>query len=155
MKPPKLIWAVFLFSTIMKQLLFLFLVILPSWSFAQSAELEAAAHTVQLYFEGMIERDRSKLEEAFFSEARLIGYRGDQLFVTPFDEWATGTSKGSPRDPSRYKNEIKSIRIVGNTALVETELYWPGIYYYDFLTLLKMDGKWKIVHKSWHEKSLD
>lgn len=127
----------------------------PSWSFAQSAELEAVSHTVQLYFDGMIQRDRGKLEEAFFSEARLIGYRGDRLFVTPFEEWAAGTSMGSPRDPSLYKNEIKAIRIVGNMALVETELYWPGIYYYDFLTLLKMDGKWKIVHKSWDEKPLD
>jgi len=129
--------------------------LLPSWSFAQSAELEAVSHTVQLYFDGMIQRDRGKLEEAFFSEARLIGYRGDRLFVTPFEEWAAGTSMGSPRDPSLYKNEIKAIRIVGNMALVETELYWPGIYYYDFLTLLKMDGKWKIVHKSWDEKPLD
>ena len=127
----------------------------PSWSFAQSAELEAVSHTVQLYFDGMIQRDRGKLEEAFFSEARLIGYRGDRLFVTPFEEWAAGTSMRSPRDPSLYKNEIKAIRIVGNMALVETELYWPGIYYYDFLTLLKMDGKWKIVHKSWDEKPLD
>lgn len=127
----------------------------PSWSFAQSAELEAVSHTVQLYFDGMIQRDRGKLEEAFFSEARLIGYRGDRLFVTPFEEWAAGTSMGSLRDPSLYKNEIKAIRIVGNMALVETELYWPGIYYYDFLTLLKMDGKWKIVHKSWDEKPLD
>lgn len=129
--------------------------LLPSWSFAQSAELEAVSHTVQLYFDGMIQRDRGKLEEAFFSEARLIGYRGDRLFVTPFEEWAAGTSMGSLRDPSLYKNEIKAIRIVGNMALVETELYWPGIYYYDFLTLLKMDGKWKIVHKSWDEKPLD
>lgn len=139
----------------MKKILALFLILLPSLGFAQSAELEEATQTVQLYFDGMIQQDRGKLEEAFFSEARLIGYRGDQLFVTPFEEWATGTSMGSPRDPSLYRNEIKAIRVVGNTALVETELYWPGIYYYDFLTLLKMDGKWKIVHKSWHEKSLN
>lgn len=139
----------------MKKILSLFLILLPFWSFAQSVEMEAISNTVQLYFDGMIQRDRGKLEEAFFSEARLIGYRGDQLFVTPFEEWASGTAKGTPRDPSLYKNEIKAIRIVGNTALVETELYWPGIYYYDFLTLLKMDGKWKIVHKSWSEKTLN
>ncbi|MCR9083001.1 MAG: nuclear transport factor 2 family protein [Cyclobacteriaceae bacterium] len=47
-----------------------------------------------------------------------------------------------------------SIRVQGNTASVETELYWPGIYYYDFLTLIKVNGTWKIVHKSWWEKKL-
>ena len=117
--------------------------------------MEAVSYTVQQYFDGMINRDRAKLEEAFFSEARLIGYPGDQLFVTPFEDWVSGTSKGTPRDPNLYKNVIKSIRIVGNTALAETELFWPGIYYYDFLTLIKMDGKWKIVHKTWYEKSRD
>lgn len=127
----------------------------PVIAFAQTDEIESVSRTVRLYFEGMIERDRAKLDEAFFPQARLIGYRGDQLFVTPFEEWASGTSKGAPRDPNLYKNELKSIRIVGNTALAETELYWPGIYYYDFLTLVKIDGKWKIVHKSWSEKKLD
>lgn len=139
----------------MKKIFLLFLLFFPMTCFSQSEELEAASRTVQLYFEGMMERDRSKLEEAFFPQARLIGYRGDQLFVTPFEEWASGTSKGTPRDPNLFRNELKSIRIVGNTALAETELYWPGIYYYDFLTLIKMEGKWKIVHKSWFEKKLD
>ena len=139
----------------MKKHILIFLFLIPTWCFPQSVEIDAVQVTVQLYFDGMIQRDRSKLEEAFFSEARLIGYRGEKLFVTPFEEWADGTAKGAPRDPNLFKNEVKSIRIVGNTALAETELFWPGVYYYDFLTLIKMDGKWKIVHKSWHEKNLD
>jgi hypothetical protein len=137
----------------MKKYLLFLLLVFPTWCFSQSGEMEAVSHTVQQYFDGMINRDRAKLEEVFFSEARLIGYRGDQLFVTPFEDWVSGTSTGTPRDPNLHKNEIKSIRVVGNAALAETELFWPGIYYYDFLTLIKMDGKWKIVHKTWHEKS--
>jgi len=132
-----------------------FLVFLPFLGHAQTSELEAVTKTVNLYFEGMMERNREKLELAFFPDARLIGYRGSQVVVTPFEVWASGTSKGNPRDQKLFKNELKSIRIVGNTALAETELYWPGIYYYDFLTLIKMEGTWKIVHKSWYEKPLD
>ncbi|MFL0681623.1 MAG: nuclear transport factor 2 family protein [Algoriphagus aquaeductus] len=139
----------------MKKLLILIFLVQPFVVFSQTEEVESVTQTVQLYFDGMIQRDRGKLEEAFFAEARLIGYRGDQLFVTPFAEWADGTSKGSRRDPALYKNEVKAVKIVGNIALAEAELFWPGIYYYDFLTLIKMDGKWKIVHKSWTEKPLD
>lgn len=151
--------AVFSFSIpkIMKKRLLLILVFLPLFSFAQSQaeEEKAIANTIQLYFDGMMERDASKLEEAFLPDARLIGYRGDQLFVTPFAEWKAGTSKGSPRNPEEYRNELKNIKIVGGMALAETELFWPGIYYYDYLTLLKVEGKWKIVHKSWWEKPLE
>lgn len=141
----------------MKKLLLLTFVLLPLLSFGQnhSEEEKAIVATIQLYFDGMMERDASKLEEAFLPDARLIGYRGDQLFVTPFPEWAAGTAKGSPRDPKLFRNELKEIRIMGEMALAETELFWPGIYYYDYLTLLRVEGKWKIVHKSWWEKPLE
>ncbi|WP_338222710.1 nuclear transport factor 2 family protein [Algoriphagus confluentis] len=142
----------------MKKSVLFILTLLPIFSFAQSQleeEKKAIAATVQLYFEGMIERDAGKLEEAFLPDARLIGYRGDQLFVTPFEDWKAGTAKGSPRNPNDFKNELKNIKIVGEMALAETELFWPGIYYYDYLTLLKIEGKWKIVHKSWWERSLE
>lgn len=140
----------------MKNIFVLIFLILISWSvFAQvKSDRELIQATVQNYFGGMIERDRSKLDAAFLPEARLIGYRGENLTITDFETWALGTTKGEPRDPAAYKNEIVSIRVQGNTASVETELYWPGIYYYDFLTLIKVEGSWKIVHKSWYERKL-
>jgi hypothetical protein len=129
--------------------------LLPMLSFAQSEADEAIAKTVQLYFDGMVARDPAKLEAAFLPQARLIGYRGDVLVVTPLAEWIQSTATGAPRDPAQYQNELKSIRRVGKMALVEAELYWPTRYYYDYLTLLEVAGVWKIVHKSWHEKPLD
>lgn len=123
--------------------------------FAQdSSDREAIAKSVQLYFEGMMERNREKLDLAFIPEARLIGYRGKDLTIISFETWATATSKGEPRSPNLHKNELVSIRVQGNTAVAETELYWPGIYYYDFLTLVKIGETWKIVNKSWFEKKL-
>ncbi|MBN3521500.1 nuclear transport factor 2 family protein [Algoriphagus lutimaris] len=124
-------------------------------SACQSAnDRDLIVNTVQLYFEGMMERDKSKLEAAFIPEARLIGFRGEHFTITSFESWAEGTSKGEPRNSIDFKNEIVSIRVQGNAASVETELYWPGIYYYDFLTLLKIDGDWKIVNKSWSERGI-
>jgi hypothetical protein len=102
----------------------------------------------------MMERNREKLDLAFIPEARLIGYRGKDLTIISFETWATATSKGEPRSPNLHKNELVSIRVQGNTAVAETELYWPGIYYYDFLTLVKIGETWKIVNKSWFEKKL-
>lgn len=138
----------------MKQaIIILFFLILPSIGISQEADLEAVTQTVNLYFEGMMERNAAKLNEAFLPNAQLIGYRGTQLVVTPFEEWRNGTTKGNPRSPEQFRNEIKAIRIEGNMALAETELFWPGIYYYDFLTLIKVGDSWKIVHKSWTERT--
>ena len=129
--------------------------LLPLFGLAQGDADEAIAKTVQLYFDGMVERNSTKLEAAFLPQARLIGYRGDMLVVTPLAEWIQSTAVGAPRDPAQYRNELKSIRRVGKMALVEAELYWPTRYYYDYLTLLEVAGDWKIVHKSWHERVLD
>ena len=137
----------------MKLGLIVVFLLISSVSIAQQNEIEAVTKTVNLYFDGMIQRDRSKLEEAFHLEARLIGYRGETFTITPFESWAAGTSSGAPRNPAEYQNLIKAIRIEGYTALVETELFWPRIFYYDFLTLMKVEGKWKIVHKTWYEKA--
>lgn len=128
------------------------LLLISSLSFAQQNEIEAITKTVNLYFDGMIQRDRAMLDEAFHPEARLIGYRGEKFTITPFETWASGTASGSPRNPADFKNSIKAIRVEGYTAMVETELFWPEFYYYDFLTLIKVDGKWKIVHKTWYEE---
>lgn len=128
------------------------LLLISTFGFAQQSEIEAITKTVNLYFDGMLKRDRTMLEEAFHPEARLIGYRGKDFTITPFDIWSKGTASGSPRNPADFQNSIKSIRVEGYTAMVETELFWPGIYYYDFLILIKVDEKWKIVHKTWYEK---
>lgn len=134
---------------------FLLSLILFTKGIAQTSnDRELISETIKLYFDGMLQRDKAKLEKAFIPEARLIGYRGENFTLTTFETWAEATSKGEARNPAEYKNEIVSIRVQGNAASVETELYWPGIYYYDFLTLMKIDGEWKIVNKSWSEKKL-
>jgi hypothetical protein len=51
-------------------LFFAFLVV-ANFSFGQvESERGLIIQTVQLYFDGMMERDRSKLDEAFLPEAR-------------------------------------------------------------------------------------
>ncbi|MGY6742613.1 MAG: nuclear transport factor 2 family protein [Cecembia sp.] len=134
-------------------LLTLFL-LLHTAAFSQTIEEEKAAiaKTIQLYFDGMMERDRDKLDRAFDTSARLIGYRGDAFTVTPYVEWASGTARGEKRNPEDFSNHLIEVEVKGYTALAKAELYWPGIYYYDYLTLIKMDGEWKIVHKTWYEE---
>lgn len=137
-----------------KSSLLLLLFLLSTAVFSQTLEEEKAAiaKTIQFYFEGMMERDRSKLDQAFDLSARLIGYRGENFTVTPYEEWASGTARGEKRNPADFKNHLIEIEVKGYTAVAKTELFWPGIYYYDYLTLIKIDGNWKIVHKTWYEE---
>ena len=137
-----------------KTSLLLLLFMLNTAAFSQTLEEEKAAiaKTIQFYFEGMMERDRSKLDQAFDPSARLIGYRGENFTVTPYEDWASGTARGEKRNAADFKNHLIEIEVKEYTAVAKTELFWPGIYYYDYLTLIKIDGIWKIVHKTWYEE---
>ncbi|PRY89992.1 nuclear transport factor 2 family protein [Mongoliibacter ruber] len=131
----------------------LFLTFTEVFAQSENDDKKAIAETIQFYFEGMMERDKAKLDKAFDPSARLIGYRGENFTVTPYEEWALGTDSGTQkRDPKDFENRLLDIDIKGYTAIAKTELFWPGIYYYDFLTLIKVDGNWKIVHKTWYEE---
>nr|MCH9765793.1 nuclear transport factor 2 family protein [Alphaproteobacteria bacterium] len=47
--------------------------------------------------------------------------------------------------------KIGAIDVVGSTATVRLELDdWTGHKFTDFFTLLKVDGRWKIMNKVFH-----
>ncbi len=133
--------------------LVLFVTVSSVFGQSEEKEQEAIEAIIKLYFDGMMERDRGKLDQAFDPSARLIGYRGEKFTVTPYEEWASGTAAGTTkRDPEDFDNKLLDIEIKGYTAVAKTELFWPEFYYYDYLTLVKRDGYWKIVHKTWYEE---
>lgn len=126
-------------------------------SYSQNAQrtynhIDEIRQTVNLYFEGMMEANVQKLEEAFHSQAQLIGFRADSLYVTPFSQWSAKFSSAAQKETKSHQNIINSIEINGSMAFVKTTLHWPSIIYYDYLTLIQDKGLWKIVHKSWHEQ---
>lgn len=77
--------------------------------------------------------------------------RDGSLFVTQFEEWRAFARR--PPSPEGKRNAIVSIDITGNAAVAKTDLVWPGIHYVDYLSLLKVGGRWLIVHKTWWQEA--
>jgi hypothetical protein len=142
-----------------KQLLLFFLFIFSLSAFSQSNDEEAdridITAAVQNYFDGMLQRDKAKLDKAFHPDARLVGYRGFRFANTPYADWASITARGEVRDPEIYKNKLIKIEIKGYTAVVSVELIWPDTYYHDYLTFLRVNNQWKIVNKTWYEEPIE
>lgn len=118
-----------------------------------SADEDAIRATVENYFAGMMQGRAELLTEAFHSDARLIGVGQEgEALVLPVDRWAQGWEGRSPRDLSTHRNVILSVDIHGDAAMVKTDLVWPNVRYIDYLSLLKLDGEWKIVNKIWAQE---
>ncbi len=146
----------------MKRLAVLSVIALPLAALAASWERPAVPNddrdeiyqTVQHYFDGMMQAKPAYLRMAFHPEARLIGVgRDGQAMIIPFERWASSWEGRDPRDVTKYKNTIVSADIAGTAASVKTDLVWPDVHYVDYLSLLKLDGEWKIVNKIWWEES--
>jgi ketosteroid isomerase-like protein len=101
------------------------------------------------YFNGIYNGDVSLLIEAFHSQALLFGdIKGSPYFKTATDYIEGVKSRKSPQDLGEdFKMKILSIEIGGDNAIVKAHLPMLGYNYYDYLSLSKIDNKWKIVNK--------
>lgn len=115
-------------------------------------EMAAIGQTIQDYFLGMHEGDTARLRRAFHPDAHLFGYYHGDYSRISLEEWlveVTGMDK--PCDTGEpFDMRIVNIDVTGRTASVKVALLYAGLRFTDYLTLIKFDGDWKIVNKSYH-----
>ena len=106
---------------------------------------------VQTYFDGLYECDTEKLATIFHPSSRLFANMNGEFVDWPREEWFEIVRK---RVPPASKGEARHDRIVSidmsddNTAVVTCECAIHPRYFTDFLSLIKVDGEWTIVSKS-------
>ena len=116
-----------------------------------NADEAAVRAAVDHYMKGIMLYSKAELEQAFWSEAHIMASSDRRgLYDAPFNDWVGFTERDAPSDTSGYVNTIVSVDIAGNAAMVKTDLKWPNVRYIDYLSLLKIDGEWKIVNKAFY-----
>ncbi len=72
----------------------------------------------------------------------------------PVDEWLKMVeSRPIPAESGEpYDMQIVAIDVTGTAATVKVKDLYHGLRFTDYLTLLKVDGNWMIVNKTWHHE---
>ena len=114
------------------------------------ADYAAVLELLETYYEGLYHTDVSKLESAFSPSARYATIANGSLLELSLDEYlprvAQRTSPAEEGAPFEY--QVRSIRFAGaHTALAELSCSLFGHDYTDFLSLLRIDGQWRIQTK--------
>jgi hypothetical protein len=87
------------------------------------------------------------MRAAFAPAARLFFIRADTLASRTSAEYIAGfTGKPAP-DEAQRKRWIESIDVAGNTGVAKVVLDYPATRFVDYLSLLKINGEWKIINK--------
>jgi len=116
---------------------------------ARWADEAAIRQTVQYYFDGGKNRDSLTLRKAFHPDARMLFARDGKLVVVPIGEYITrvGSERLKPGEVDSTERKVVSVDVVGDAAVAKLELNRPSAVLTDYMSLLKVDGRWLIVNK--------
>lgn len=109
---------------------------------------------VQTYLDGLHEGDTAKLRRSFFPQAHLFSATGDEFVNVPLDKWCEmveGRPSPKSRGLTRKHERILAIDITGpNTAMVKLNCAILPRLFTDYLSLIRMDGRWGVINKTYH-----
>lgn len=116
------------------------------------SDYEAVREVITKYINGSNHGDADLLRSIFFPEAIMSGdYQGTLRFGTPEPFFERVENSPSLKDSGMdYKAVITSIEIVGSVAsAVLKEEGFFNANFTDFFHLMKKDGEWKIISKTY------
>jgi hypothetical protein len=117
---------------------------------ASSAEEAAARVPLENYLKGHATGDGEYFKKAFHPEAKLFWYRDGKLMTRTSAEYIAGASGKPAADEANRKRWIESVKITGNAGVGIIVLDYPTTKFVDYMSLLKVDGEWKIVNKTFY-----
>jgi regulator of protease activity HflC (stomatin/prohibitin superfamily) len=125
------------------------LLVVGSSAFAQSASPDTAGARVPVehYLQGHATGDGAHFKAAFAPQAYLFWVRADTLATRTSDDYIKGAGGKPAADEAQRKRWIESIDVSGNTGVAKVVLDYPTTRFVDYLSLLKINGEWKIINK--------
>ena len=120
---------------------------------AQS-EIEMINKTLTDYIEGTANGQPQRLKNAFHEDFNLYYINKDSLRVIPGKRYISNFKQGKKNNRI---GKVLSIDYENDAASAKIEVVMPDRdrIAIDYLLLLKVNGKWKIIHKTFTSKSYD
>jgi hypothetical protein len=117
---------------------------------ADPADEAAIRETVQFYFDGGRLGDSATMARAFHvGVAHMLYVRDGKLVDVPIPEFVARTErKHAPGfTPDTFPRRVVLVDIAGTSAVAKLETRRPDMLIVDYMSLLKIDGRWQIVNK--------
>lgn len=126
---------------------------LPLVSFgalAQDADTAAARAPLETYIKAQATGEGDYIRKAFHADARIMWARDGKLTVLSTEEFAKRFNGKPPEDEAKRSRRIEQFEVVGTAAFGKIVLDYPTVTFTDYMQLLKTDGEWKIISKTFN-----
>ena len=112
-----------------------------------TAEIQEISETLMLYIDGTQNGKPEKLKKAFHPDFNLYTVtEEDSLRIRSGAKYVSNVKEGKK---SNRIGRIITIDYENDAAIAKVEILVPNRIYTDYFLLLKYEGSWKIVHKSY------
>jgi 4-oxalocrotonate tautomerase len=113
--------------------------------------LDEIRATLSDYFDGIYHGSEDKLRSAFHPSAHIYAATDGALIDFPLDDFVARSTSRDRSGAEPRTDKIIAIDFAGATsASAKVELCIPGTDFVDFLSLMKIDGRWRIIAKTFH-----
>ncbi|HYC59027.1 MAG TPA: nuclear transport factor 2 family protein, partial [Thermoanaerobaculia bacterium] len=82
--------------------------------------------------------------------SKLFFTREGKIAQRTSEEYISGAPGKPAADEAQRKRTIDWIDVTGDAAVAKITLTYPAVTFTDYMSLLKVDGEWKIVNKLFH-----
>ncbi len=116
---------------------------------------QAIRDVFQAYLEGIDNLDARRIKSIFYPDARLVTQTETELCDHAADDWDSiiDKARSDPNHPFRQSKanlKIIYIDITGTAAAVKAEWAFPAYIYTEYYNLLKIEGRWYIMHQVYY-----
>lgn len=119
-----------------------------SWTTKETSDHELITQSLMDYLEGTADGQPERIKRAFHTDLNLYTVENNSLKTRSGQKYITYFKEGEKKNRI---GRIVSIDYENNAASAKIEILMPDSkrLYTDYLLLLKEEGHWKIIHKSY------
>ncbi len=137
----------------MKKLIVFLVVLSGAFMLQAQSDIELITSTLMDYIEGSTDGQPQRLKTAFHPDLNLYSIKKDgKLSIWSGTDYIADTKEGKPTGED---GKIISIDYENNAAVAKDEISHPKSKstYIDYFMLLKIEGKWTIIHKMYTKRT--
>lgn len=116
-----------------------------------TAEYNAVIAVAQQYVDGLREGSVEAVGQAFHRDAVMYGFTNGELLGGPITNLFDFVKKNGNAPEITTRLDVLAITPTTAVVRVDMEKDAIGADYNDYLTLIRIDGKWQVIAKVYHQ----
>ena len=116
-----------------------------------TAEYNAVIAVAQKYVDGLRTGSAEGVAEAFHKDAVMYGFTNGELLGGPISNLFDFVNKNGKAPEITTRLDVLAITPTTAVVRVDMEKDAIGADYNDYLTLIRIDGKWQVIAKVYHQ----